>query len=132
MTAELTSVTDALEALTDIEVRALKTAASEAPAVANGLLVWLEGACDSEINRRFGRDYDLLPPQRRLTLARPTPASRRTCDARVVRKQRLRAPCRAQVLRCAGGVAKAAGAEWTAADAGWPRAGRRMQLVNPA
>ena len=63
MTAELTSVTDALEALTDIEVRALKTAASEAPAVANGLLVWLEGACDSEINRRFGRDYDLLPPQ---------------------------------------------------------------------
>lgn len=63
MTTELTSVKDALEALTDIELRALKTAASEAPPVANGLLVWLEGACEWEINRRLGRDYDLLPPQ---------------------------------------------------------------------
>ena len=59
MTTELTSVKDALEALTDIELRALKTAASEAPPAANRLLVWVEGACDWELNRRPGFDYTL-------------------------------------------------------------------------
>ena len=61
MATNLTPVKDALEGLTDIELRALKTAASEAPPAAYGLLVWIEGACDWEMNRRFGRDYDLLP-----------------------------------------------------------------------
>ena len=63
MTTDLTRVRDALEELTYIELRALKTAASEAPPVAYGLLVWIEGACDWEIDRRRGHDYDLLPPE---------------------------------------------------------------------
>ena len=63
MTTDLTRVRDALEELTYIELRALKTAASEAPPVAYGLLVWIEGACDWEIDRRRGRDYDLRPPE---------------------------------------------------------------------
>jgi len=63
MTTDLTRVKDALEELTYIELRGLKTAASEAPPVAYGLLVWIEGACDWEIDRRRGRDYDLLPPE---------------------------------------------------------------------
>ena len=45
---------DALEHLTDIELSALKVASNEAPQVAPGLLAWIEGACDWEINRRRG------------------------------------------------------------------------------
>lgn len=63
MATDLTAVKNALEALTDIELQALSTAASEAPPVAYGLLAWIEGACAWEMNRRCGRDYDLLPPE---------------------------------------------------------------------
>lgn len=54
---------DALAGLTDAELHALVIASNEAPRVAYGLLVWIEGACDWEFNRRVGRDYDLLPPE---------------------------------------------------------------------
>jgi hypothetical protein len=33
------------------------------PQIAPALRAWIEGACDWEINRRVGRDYDLLPPK---------------------------------------------------------------------
>ncbi len=32
------------------------------PKVAYGLLIWIEGSCDWELNRRRGFDYTLLPP----------------------------------------------------------------------
>ena len=63
MKTDLTAIEDALAGLTDIELHALVTASDEAPRVAYGLLVWIEGACDWEFNRRVGRDYDLLPPE---------------------------------------------------------------------
>src|SRR5262245_66413268 len=63
MTANLAGVTDALASLTDAELHALIIASNEAPQLAYGLLVWIEGACDCELNRRAGRDYELLPPE---------------------------------------------------------------------
>src|SRR4249920_2362074 len=53
----------ALAELTDIELHALIVATNEAPPIAYGLLVWIEGACDWELNRRAGHDYELLPPE---------------------------------------------------------------------
>ena len=46
MTTNLTTVSDSLAELTDIELHALIVATNEAPPIAYGLLVWLEGACD--------------------------------------------------------------------------------------
>ena len=63
MPTNLTSVSVALAELTDIELRALIVATNKAPPIAYGLLVWIEGACDWELNRRAGQDYDLLPPE---------------------------------------------------------------------
>jgi hypothetical protein len=63
MTTNLTTVSEALAELTDIELHALIVATNEAPPIAYGLLVWIEGPCDWEINRRVGRDYELLPPE---------------------------------------------------------------------
>jgi len=62
MAANLTPVKDTLEALTDIELRALIVASNEVPQIAPALLAWTEGACDWELNRRMGRNYDLQPP----------------------------------------------------------------------
>jgi len=62
MAAELGPVMDALEGLTDIELRALRLAASLAPQTGSGM-GWIQGACDCEISRRLGRAYDLLPPR---------------------------------------------------------------------
>lgn len=63
MKTNLTTVSHALAGLTDIELQALTVASNEAPPIAYGLLVWIEGACDWEINRRVGRDYEFLPPE---------------------------------------------------------------------
>ena len=63
MTTNLTAVSDALAELTDIELHALIIAANEAPPIAYGLLVWIEGACDWELSRRAGQYYELLPPE---------------------------------------------------------------------
>ena len=70
MAADLTRAKDALEALTDIELRALKMAASEIPQVAPDLLAWIEDACDWEIDRRAGRDYYLEPPEAAIYLSK--------------------------------------------------------------
>ena len=63
MPTDLTRIEEALAGLTDIELHALIIATNEAPPVAYGLLVWIEGACDWELNRRAGHDYELLPPE---------------------------------------------------------------------
>jgi len=57
MDADLTAVTSALAELTHAELHALIAATNGVPPVAYGLLVWIEGACDWELNRRAGRDY---------------------------------------------------------------------------
>ena len=62
MATDLAAVQDALAGLTDAELHALIAASNDVPPVAYGLLVWIEGACDWELNRRAGHDYDLQPP----------------------------------------------------------------------
>ena len=59
----LRHIEEALAGLTDAELHALKVASSEAPQVALGLLAWMEGACDGELNRRHGFHYTLQPPE---------------------------------------------------------------------
>ncbi len=49
--------------ITDVELHALIAAANGVPPVAYGLLVWIEGACDWELNHRAGHDYPLQPPE---------------------------------------------------------------------
>ena len=61
MTANLSAASDALAGLTNIELHALVIATNEAPPAAYGLLIWIDGACDWELNRRVGRHYELLP-----------------------------------------------------------------------
>jgi hypothetical protein len=63
MATDLTAIKDSLEALTDIELKALSIATNESPQIAPGLLAWIDGACHWEMNRRVGRDYDLLSPE---------------------------------------------------------------------
>ena len=59
----LRHVEEVLAELTDIELRALIIASKEGPQIAPGLLVWIEGACNWELNRRrVGRYRNLLPP----------------------------------------------------------------------
>ena len=62
MGANLTSMKTALADLSDAELHALIAASNAAPPIAYGLLVWIEGACDWELNRRVGHDYELLAP----------------------------------------------------------------------
>ena len=54
---------EALAGVTDAELRALKVASNEAPHVAPGLLAWMDGACDWELNRRHGFHSTLHPPE---------------------------------------------------------------------
>jgi hypothetical protein len=61
MAADLAQVKDALEGLTDIELRALRLASSRTPRMTSGLR-WIQAACDWEISRRLGRSYDLRAP----------------------------------------------------------------------
>jgi len=42
---------------------ALADATYGVPPVAYGLLVWIEGACDWELNRRADHGHELLPPE---------------------------------------------------------------------
>jgi len=63
MPTNLIAIEEALAGLTDIELRALKVASKEVPQIATDLLAWIEGACDWELNRRVGREYELLPPE---------------------------------------------------------------------
>ena len=59
----LRHIEEALAGLTNAELHALKVASKEAPQVAPGLLAWMEGACDWELNRRHGFRYALQPPE---------------------------------------------------------------------
>jgi hypothetical protein len=63
MASDLAPIQDTLAGLTDAELHALIEASNKPPPVAYGLLVWIEGACDWELNRRAGQDYDLQPPK---------------------------------------------------------------------
>ena len=47
-------IEEALAGLTDRELRALKITSNEVPQGAPGLMAWIEGACDWELNRRRG------------------------------------------------------------------------------
>ena len=62
LVTDLTVVRDALEGLTDLELHALIVTTNESPQIAPGLLAWIKGACDWELNRRTVRNYQLLPP----------------------------------------------------------------------
>jgi len=66
------------------------------------LLVWIEGACDWELNRRAGHDYDCCRPRLRSTRARCDEHWRRDRYARDVRPGLTGG---ARVLGCAGGFA---------------------------
>jgi len=48
--------------LGDHELPALIPATCGVPQTAPGLLAWIDGACDWELNRRRGLDYTLLSP----------------------------------------------------------------------
>ena len=63
MDADLTAIKAALAEFSDTEFHALIAATNGAPPVAYGLLVWIEGAADWELNRRAGHEYELLPPE---------------------------------------------------------------------
>jgi len=60
--AGLARVVAALEALTDAELHALRKSSNGARQIAPDLLLWLEGACDWDWNRRLGSYHKLLPP----------------------------------------------------------------------
>ena len=62
LVTDLTVVRDALEGLTDPEFHALIVTTNESPQIAPGLLAWIKGACNWEVNRRTGRHNQLLPP----------------------------------------------------------------------
>ena len=61
--ANLTAIKAALAEISETGLTALVAATNGVPPVAYGLLVWIEGACDWELNRRAGHDYELLPPE---------------------------------------------------------------------
>ena len=53
----------ALAGIADAELRGLAEATNDVEQVAPGLLAWLEAACDWELNRRQGIDYEMQPPE---------------------------------------------------------------------
>jgi hypothetical protein len=61
--SELRRISTALAALNDAELHALIDASRGAPPVAYGLLAWIDGTCEWELNRRAGHEYELLPPE---------------------------------------------------------------------
>jgi hypothetical protein len=63
MDTDLTAVKAALAHISDTELAALIAASNDVPPIAYGLLVWIESACDWELNRRTGHDYPLLRPE---------------------------------------------------------------------
>ena len=63
MDTDLTAVKAALAEIRDTELTALIAATNGVPPIAYGLLIWIEGACDWELNRRAGHEYELLPPE---------------------------------------------------------------------
>lgn len=68
MDADLSPVVAVLAELDEGELAALIEAANHAPQIAPGLLAWIEGDCDWELNRRQGFVYPLLPPEAAIPL----------------------------------------------------------------
>src|SRR5512136_386071 len=63
MDPDLTAVKAALAEIGDTELAALIAATYGVPQTAPGLLAWIDGACDWEVNRRRDFDYPLQPPE---------------------------------------------------------------------
>ena len=63
MDTDLRAIKAALAQVIDTELRALIDATSGVIQTAPGLLAWMEAACDWELNRRAGTDYELQPPE---------------------------------------------------------------------
>ena len=63
MDTTLIAIKAALADLSDTELTALIDATYKAPQIAPGLLAWIDGTCDWELNRRRGFDYPLQPPE---------------------------------------------------------------------
>ena len=57
-----TAVRNALEALTDVEVKAIAIATKESPQVAPSLITWIKATCEWETKRRVVLSYELQPP----------------------------------------------------------------------
>ena len=63
MDTDLRAIKAALAQVTDTELRALIDATSGVTQTAPGLLAWIDSACEWELNRRRGYDYELQPPE---------------------------------------------------------------------
>ena len=63
MDTDLARVVAALAKISDTELHALIGATYGVPQTAPGLLAWIDGTCDWELNRRAGHHYELLPPE---------------------------------------------------------------------
>jgi hypothetical protein len=63
MDTDLTGVRATLAEISDTELAALIAATYGVPQTAPGLLAWIDGACDWELNRPSGFDYPLQPPE---------------------------------------------------------------------
>ena len=63
MGANMDQAAAALARLSDEELRALIEAANGAPQIAPGMLAWIESACDWELTRRRGFDFNLQLPE---------------------------------------------------------------------
>ena len=63
MDSDRCQVVAAVASLSDDEPPRLIAAAYARPETALGLLAWIDRACDWELNRRRGFDYELLPPE---------------------------------------------------------------------
>jgi hypothetical protein len=67
MDADVSPIVAALGDLDDGELAALIEATNVLPQIAPGHLAWIEGTADWELNRRWGLDYTLLPPEAAIT-----------------------------------------------------------------
>ena len=63
METDLAPIKAALAQVADTELRALIDATSGVTQTAPGLLAWIDSACEWELNRRLGHDYELQPPE---------------------------------------------------------------------
>jgi len=61
--AKLQPIATALADVADTDLRGLIEASNDVEQIAPGLLAWLEAACDWELNRRQGLEYELKPPE---------------------------------------------------------------------
>jgi len=60
MDTDLTAIKTALADISDTDLHALIAATYGVPQTAPGLLVWIDGTCDWELNRRRGHSQDLF------------------------------------------------------------------------